>query len=116
MIATVIVAKCTYSKDSFGIRPQKENNDWIWTWSFKLTNKTAKREGYDRTTISGRILLDKNYPGCPYCGEKNFAQCGYCYKIMCLDNNFSEITCPSCGNHSRLKKTDTFENISGDMF
>ncbi|MBN1181155.1 MAG: hypothetical protein JXB49_02635 [Bacteroidales bacterium] len=116
MIAKVIVAKCTDSKQSISIRAQKEGNDWIFTWTFKLTEKNAGIEGYDKDTISGRILFDKSYPGCPYCGANGFAQCGHCQKIMCSVGNEREITCPHCGHRSHMEITDTFDNISGDMF
>lgn len=116
MIATVIIAKCKISKESFGIRAQKDHYDWTLTWSFPVSDRIAKREGYDVTTISGRIRFDEKYPGCPHCGEKGFAQCGHCQKVICCGESDKDITCPHCGSHLETEDSETFDNISGGLF
>ena len=96
MEATVIMAKCKNSKESFGIRAERIDLGWLFTWAFKLSGKTAKNEGYNKTMVSGSLGLDSDYPGCPHCGANSFFQCGGCHKIAC-DENEKRVICPHCG-------------------
>lgn len=115
MEATVITAKCKVSKEGFGIRAQKQGCSWLFTWAFKLSDKTAKDEGYNNANISGAINLSSEYPGCPHCGAKLFSLCG-CKKIACYFGNEEMVTCPHCGVTSGVKKANTFDGIKGGAF
>jgi len=114
--ATVIMAKCHRRKNAFGIRAEKINKQWHFTWAFPIDERAAKREGYDSTTVKGSIVMDDEYPGCPHCGGKNFVQCGSCNKIGCWDNADSYYTCPFCGNGGEVHSVDSFDNIKGGGF
>lgn len=39
-------------------------------WAFELPEDEAVRENFGEETISGRVVIDPEYPGCPYCGGK----------------------------------------------
>ena len=116
MEATVIVAKCKNSKDTFGIRTEQRSNAWVFTWAFKMTEKAAASEGYNLTNISGAIRLDTDYPGCPHCESKGFTQCGRCNKIACYRGHEEKVTCPHCGNTAHVSSAESFEDIKGGAF
>ncbi|MDR0749788.1 MAG: hypothetical protein LBF62_09490 [Tannerellaceae bacterium] len=51
------------------------------------------------------------YPGCPYCGSYNLAQCA-CGKVFCNSGESSHKTCPWCGQTGEYHKVDKI-NIQG---
>lgn len=116
MEATVILAKCKVSKTGFAIRAQKQGSSWLFTWAFQLSEKAAKHEGYDKTTVSGSIVLESEYPGCPHCGAKGFYQCCSCKKIVCYVGNEQMAKCPHCGNTAGFKVSENFDGIAGGAF
>lgn len=116
MEATVIIAKCKVSKEGFGIRAQKKGSTWLFTWAFKLSEKAAFNEGYDKTKVSGSIQLGSEYPGCPHCGAQGFYQCGGCKKIVCYEGHEEQATCPHCGNTAGFNQAESFDGISGGAF
>ena len=61
-----------------------------------IMEAAAKREGYDKTTISGSIDCTQDYPGCPYCGQKYFTVCS-CGHISCTILKGGIFTCEWCG-------------------
>lgn len=95
--ATVALCKCGEAHKIYGVRFEKiRDGQWKYTWAFPMKESSAKREGYDSTTIAGMIEPDKEYPGCPYCGSKYFMICS-CGKLNCnlaIGNTF---TCNWCG-------------------
>ena len=82
MAASVILAKCGKHNKTFGIRIEKRENDWVSTWAFPIDEGKAKREGFDKTKITGAFIPVDGYPGCPYCGSDELVQCG-CGKMIC---------------------------------
>ena len=81
MKAAVILTKCKNDHALFGIRTeQREDGDWYATWAFKVNERTAEREKFGDTKISGNIYITTEYPSCPYCGAKGFFQCAECGK------------------------------------
>lgn len=112
--ATVILAKCKNAHKSFGIRVEKKDkNEWNCTWAFKITEKAAGNEGYSDTMVSGKIDIDKEYPGCPYCGSDCWFQCGKCGKLNCYSGEESRVTCEWCGSTGDLRAADTFDLKGG---
>ena len=74
--ATVVMAKCRRSNQPYGIRMEKKRDGvWYCTWAFKLSERAAANEGYGGTLVSGRVDLDAEYPGCPYCGAMGWFSC-----------------------------------------
>ena len=117
MEATVILAKCSKAKRTYGIRIQKmEDGDWHRTWAFPVDEKRACNEHYDETSVQGNLRATEKYPGCPYCGTKGFVQCGSCHKISCW-NGESRMTCPWCGNDmvDIAPATKKFDVSGGDV-
>ncbi|MDR0652632.1 MAG: hypothetical protein LBG12_04925 [Synergistaceae bacterium] len=112
--AHVILSKCDKTGQLFGIRVEKRENDWVRTWTFKIDEKAAKREGFDKTILQGSFYADPDFPGCPYCGNKSFYTCGECGKMNCLPGSSEEITvtCKWCGNEGELCTEESFD-ISG---
>lgn len=98
--AVVIIAKCKESKKAYGIRVEKRGNDWYRTWAFKIGEKSAKREGFDKTVINGRFQADIEYNGCPHCGTKEFTRCS-CGKISCW-NGERIVKCNWCGGTGEI--------------
>lgn len=69
--AVVVLCKCGKTHKTYGIRTEKTlGKRWNMTWAFPIKESTGKREGYDKTSISGDVVMTSEYPGCPYCGQK----------------------------------------------
>jgi hypothetical protein len=112
--ARVAVCKCPTNKRVFGIRLEERNSDWVRTWAFKIDEDKARREGFDKETVSGTLNLIPEYPGCPYCGTANIAQCG-CGKLFCFTGKDTTLTCPWCGQTGEYHSTEKL-NIQGGGF
>lgn len=110
--ATVVVAKCNHSNQTYGIRMEKKNGVWYCTWAFKIGENAAKNEGYGTVMVSGKVATDEEYPGCPYCGTKGWFSCGRCGNLTCY-NNETVVTCAWCGNKGECVTTDTFDLRGG---
>ena len=138
MAASVILAKCGTNNRTYGIRVEKRGNDWVSTWAFPIDDGKAKREGFDKTKIKGAFTPVDGYPGCPYCGSNELAQCGcgkmFCYKedrASAKSENRSErkperkteerasdftIRCPWCGHTSKeIETVESFTVKSGSF-
>ncbi|MDR2086979.1 MAG: hypothetical protein LBP72_07355 [Dysgonamonadaceae bacterium] len=113
---TIIMATCQKSKRTFGIRAEKINGEWHFTWAFPIDAKAAGREGYDATTVKGIIVIDAEYPGCPHCGDGGFVHCGQCRKIVCYDGMNPRFKCPVCGNEGELTTAKEFDSIKGGEY
>ena len=87
--ANVILAKCSKTGRTFGIRVEKRDNDWVCTWAFPIDEAKAKREGFNATKITGSLPLLPEYPGCPHCHASDRIYCGSCGKISCWGDNKS---------------------------
>ena len=114
--ATVIMATCQKSKNTFGIRAEKISNAWHFTWAFPMSKKAASREGYDSTTVNGQVLVDSEYPGCPDCNGHGFIHCHACSKVVCWDGKTPNFKCPVCGNQGEIMITEKFDNIKGGNY
>lgn len=83
--AFAIMAVCEESKKPFGITVDYIGpRHYKFVWAFKIDKDKAHREGYDENSVTGSVELDSNYPGCPYCGSKQFyiCACGKLFAIM----------------------------------
>ena len=119
--AKVILAKCPYttrkSENVFGMRIQKYGTDWTRTWAFKIDMEKAHNEGYDKEVTSGTYRPVAGYPGCPYCGSSNLAQCT-CGKSFCFksEREYSPremtLTCPWCGQTGFYRSAENL-NLQG---
>lgn len=110
-IATVICAKCGKMKQLYGIRTEKINNNWYFTWSFALNADVAKREGYSDTLINETPRSKEDFPGCPYCHSKDMIYCHNCKKINCY-NGEERFTCSWCGITGEVSNAG-WGNLSG---
>ena len=81
-----------------------------FVWAFKIDKDKAHREGYDEHSVTGSVEIDSEYPGCPYCGSKQFYICG-CGKIICYHGE-RVVTCPSCGQRGEITTVSEI-NIKG---
>jgi transcription elongation factor Elf1 len=100
---TIVVARCSRNSGGFGIRFERSGETrWYATWAFALKETAAKREGYDRSEISGVIQLYPSYPGCPHCANSQIVRCGHCGKVSCWDGETRLVTCPWCGNRAEI--------------
>ena len=114
MNAKVILMKCPEAKRTFGVRVEERSGDWFRTWAFPIDEGRASHEGYDKTKITGNLIADDGFNGCPYCRSERFVLCGRCGKLSCW-NNEERITCGWCGMTGKVESTeDEIEVKSGD--
>ena len=112
--ASVVMAKCPNSQKTYGIRVEKkEDGAWHETWAFPLSEQAAGNEGYGTDMVSGRIVIDEEYPGCPYCGSSGWVACGNCGKLTCYNGSDGRFTCSWCGNSGEVHSADTFDLKGG---
>jgi predicted RNA-binding Zn-ribbon protein involved in translation (DUF1610 family) len=114
--AKVVIARCSKSKESFGIRIEQRGKDWVYTWAFPIDEQKAAREGYSALSTTTLSEEGSDYPGCPHCGDKELSLCS-CRKIACggglkKHGKHMEITCPWCGNTIKVKHVDSI-NVAG---
>jgi transcription elongation factor Elf1 len=115
MKANVILMKCPKERRTYGVRIEENCGDWYRTWAFPMDEGRASREGYDKTKITGNLMPTHDFNGCPYCGTKEFVQCGRCGKLSCW-NKEERITCGWCGLTGDITTTTDAINVkSGDM-
>lgn len=117
MDAAIIMIHCSRQNKVFGARiEQKSDGDWWRTWAFPLSERIAMAEGYDKTPLRGNLYDTNDYPGCPYCGGKNFVQCNRCYKLTCWHGE-AQMICPWCRSNmgNIVTATDKFD-LTGDSF
>lgn len=115
MEAKVLMLRCETHKRPFGVRVQKEGNDWLLTWAFEIDEHIAAKEGFSsQSTLKGKFIITEDYPGCPHCGSTGFFTCGNCGKVSCWSG--SEVTkCSWCSNKSKVRIASNFE-IEGGGF
>jgi len=93
--AQIILSKCCKHNKTFGVRVEKRGDDWVRTWTFRISEASAMREGFDRTKITGSLQTSSEFPGCPYCGAHGLFLCG-CGKASCFDGQSSSVFCHWC--------------------
>lgn len=57
------------------------------TWAFALSERMLKNERYGEEKITGSFYATREYPGCPYCGARNFVSCGRCGSGLVIMEN-----------------------------
>ena len=101
--AVVVLSKCPQAHRIYGIRAEKAaQNHWRLTWAFPVKELSAKRESYDRASISGQMEWGPKYPGCPYCGTGGLiiCSCGHVYCSNVREDGTS--ICPWCERGGRI--------------
>ena len=117
MEATILICKCTKSKETFGIRVEKIPQGWAANWAFPISESASKKEGYSDNKVTGVIYTSDEYPGCPYCGSKSFYQCGTCGKLSCIPSNIETGTnCTHCGTDVKFDANNHDFNVDGNSF
>lgn len=101
MEARIALCKCKEGRRAYGVRFERTEKGWKYTWAFPVKEAAAKREGYDETQIVGNIEPDDDYPGCPFCGARYFVICE-CGKLNCNNGNSSNFVCDWCGESGVL--------------
>lgn len=111
--ARIALCKCKESKKIYGVRFEKVDGGWKYTWAFPVKSDTARREGYESTVLTGNLILDPNYNGCPYCGTKYFVVCGDCQRLNCNVGVTDRVTCDWCGKSGQIGDYDGAGVASG---
>ena len=93
MEARIALCKCKEGKNIYGVRFEKSEDGWKYTWAFPVKEATAK------------IVPDNGYPGCPFCRTRDFVICN-CGKLNCHNGNDSHFTCNWCGLSGTLGSYD----------
>lgn len=99
--ALIVLAKCSESHKTYGMRVEKQGGKYVATWAFPIKESSAKREGYDKTTIRGDVQFLDEYPGCPYCGSTGLTVCS-CGHLGCTIVKDGIYTCEWCGATGRI--------------
>lgn len=117
VVATVILSKCCKTHKTYGIRTEKKDDGkWHLTWSFKIDDEKAKKEGYQNTKVFGDIIVDETYHGCPYCGTMLGTICIKCGMLTCRGEHDTKFSCGWCGTKGELGELpDEFELKGGEM-
>ena len=113
----VIMGCCGKSHKSYGLTVRQDKKDCIFQWAFKINPTAAKREGFDKNKLKGRVIHDDAFPGCPYCGRQNWFQCD-CGCIVCMDEFEGDemlVKCPKCGWKGYVVPTEEFTFNGGSM-
>jgi hypothetical protein len=114
----ILIARCSRSKQSFGIRLEKKvekaDDLWIADWAFAIKEKAIEREGYDQSEVDGTFGFDPAYPGCPYCHAPSVFQC-VCGKVACWDGESRIATCPWCGSTVELREPIESLTVGRDL-
>ena len=96
--AVIVLCKCGTHHQTFGIRTERiKSGHWEMNWAFPIKGAAAKREGNDKTTISGAITLAESFPGCPFCGGKSYIVCSNCGHMSCQIMRGAKFQCAWCG-------------------
>ena len=112
--ANIVMAKCRKSRGTFGIRIEKmQDSAWHCTWAFPLSEKSASREGYESTLISGKVVIGAEYPGCPCCGADVWICCSACKKMTCSASGEDSATCAWCGYSAKTVVQENFDLTGG---
>lgn len=112
--AFVVKAMCEQAHQPFGITVDPIERNLKFVWAFKIDEDTAQREHFDEKRVVGSFSMDSHFPGCPYCGSKNFVVCGNCGGIACYHGQ-AEVTCPHCGNTGIVTPVDQVSLNGGGL-
>lgn len=104
--AKIALCKCKESKKIYGVRFERFQNAWKYTWAFPIKEQSAKRENYDNTNLIGDLIKDNDYPGCPYCRASYFVICSQCGKLNCNNMLSGMFKCGWCGASGMLTSYD----------
>ena len=114
MNAVVALCKCSQTHQMYGIRFERTGKDWKYTWAFPISEKSATREQYDKTRITGNLSKGEEYPGCPHCGAIGFFHCE-CGKLNCWEGAGRTATCCWCGMTGELEDGIDSIDITGNI-
>lgn len=93
----IILCRCGETKKLFGMRTEEiRSKTWTINWAFPVSDRRARAEKYDSTTITGSFSLAQEFPGCPYCGNDSFFSCGACGKLTCWNAIDEQVKCSNC--------------------
>jgi hypothetical protein len=101
----IVMGRCRHHRQGFGLRFEEQGRgQWLADWAFVIKEKSAQREGYDRSEITGSFGFAQAYPGCPHCRAQAAFKCG-CGKVSCWDGEGSTVICPWCGASGHIGGT-----------
>jgi len=115
--AAVILAKCSRSKQLFGVRAEERGKTWERTWAFPIDESKARREGYDKNKIPlGASAAE--YPGCPHCKDGGIVKCSFCGRIGCAGGmekkgKKGSYACPWCGGSGDVEYVNSVDTSGG---
>jgi hypothetical protein len=96
MNVAIVIAVCSKTGGINGIRFEEiKDKHWACDWAFRITPKSASKEGYDKVRVSGLITIAESYPGCRYCEADQLLQCS-CGILLCHNSGKSRFNCPRC--------------------
>lgn len=113
----IVPAKCQHTGKMYGIRSERRDDGWHMNWAFELSEEEVERENFEEESISGQVVIDPEYPGCPYCGGNGFVRCGKCGKLSCWGEEGALFSCQHCGHTSKIgMSTNKFDDIKAGGF
>lgn len=109
----VVLARCGCSGQPFGITMEKKTDGaWHCLWAFKISESAAGVEGYSSEPVSGRIVTDVEFPGCPHCGATGWFSCE-CGRLTCHTGETALVTCGWCGARGKVMQVETMDLRGG---
>ncbi len=108
----VVVGYCSKTRKPYGITAIKQGKDYVFDWAFKLTESAVKHEGFSQNKVKGNIYDGENFPGCPYCGNQSWVQCGQCGCFSCYPGE-GTFHCGHCNNSGEVTTSDSFDLSGG---
>lgn len=106
MRAEIVTARCAGDGSLYGMRMQEaDRGTWLYTWTFRLREQTAEREGYGGGEIAGTLEMAPEWPGCPHCRSESFVRCGACGKVTCHATSGGSFRCRWCDNRGEISGT-----------
>lgn len=111
----IVPAVCQKTGKPFGITALIEKDAITFKWAFKMSDSTAKREGFDKNKVSGNIYDGPEFPGCPHCGNDTWYICGGCKRFVCVHHTADWGKCPVCGKEGGFTFADSFEIAGTDL-
>ncbi|QQQ78165.1 hypothetical protein IOD16_06755 [Saccharothrix sp. 6-C] len=89
------------------MRIESRPDGWYATWAFSINEGKARKEKYEAHTLTGPLIVDYEFPGCPQCRASSFVLCRLCGKFSCWSRDERGWHCgwPPCRSYGTPEGT-----------
>lgn len=105
----------TCSRNGQFLMSRFERTEAAWSLvGASVARRSTSEVAGPRDQITGGIVLDAAYTGCPVCGANSIVRCGRCSELNCWDSTVPQFHCASCGNSGQVSGTiDSLRRSAG---